>query len=451
MPMKTKTFFMTLLVLLTVVACAAPSPERVINDQLKTIVNSHNAFVLNLNNLIELEKDVQDKLDIDLNQDNLEIETSELQKIISERETLLEQLVIDYDLLSTDIAELEEIDIIELEKGEAEIININETLNKLTIDTKQFVDMYDGKFELEKTVVDIFLEEKPSIQALEEAVDQVNDQKEALDAKYEVLRVHINSFSEKLSQWYAAQEQDETPVVVEPDENNENNSNNNDNDIVEVPVVETRYTINTNHAIVPIDDANPNIVLLTFDDAPQPEGKSYALSIAKTLKEKGVSAIFFVNGMFLKTDFGKDQLKQIHDMGFVIGNHTTNHPNLSQISLEEVRSEIVETNDLIEEVIGERPVFFRPPFGVLGEHARTVLDEENMITMNWTYGYDWESEYMEAESLAEIMVNTEYLYNGANLLMHDRRWTSEAIGNIIDGLQAKGYEIVNPLEIGEVQ
>jgi peptidoglycan-N-acetylglucosamine deacetylase len=45
------------------------------------------------------------------------------------------------------------------------------------------------------------------------------------------------------------------------------------------------------------------------------------------------------------------------------------------------------------------------------------------------------------------MVNNPYLNNGANLLMHDRTWTSEALPDIVKGLREKGYETLDPAKI----
>ena len=67
--------------------------------------------------------------------------------------------------------------------------------------------------------------------------------------------------------------------------------------------------------------------------------------------------------------------------------------------------------------------------------------------MNWTYGYDWEKQYRDPDSLADIMVNTPYLTNGANLLMHDREWTSAALPKIVEGLRAKGFGFIDPKTI----
>ncbi len=126
-----------------------------------------------------------------------------------------------------------------------------------------------------------------------------------------------------------------------------------------------------------------------------------------------------------------------------------NHQKLDDVSEEEQTEEIVELNDLIEDIIGERPEYFRAPHGVNTDHAREVVEEENMILMNWTYGYDWEADYTEPEPLAEIMVETELLRDGANLLMHDREWTMEALEDIVLGLEEKGYGFVHPDQIEE--
>ncbi|WP_394219810.1 polysaccharide deacetylase family protein [Halobacillus trueperi] len=204
--------------------------------------------------------------------------------------------------------------------------------------------------------------------------------------------------------------------------------------------VEPQYEITGNWSFKPITDANPKVALLTIDDAPD----THAVEMAKTLKEKDAPAIFFVNGHFIDTPEEKEKLKEIHEMGFPIGNHTETHASLPDLSEEEQRKEIVGLNDKIEEIIGERPIFFRAPFGKNTDFSKQLAEEEGMLVMNWTYGYDWEGEYQDAQALADIMVNTPLLNNGANLLMHDREWTNKALGPIADGLRDKGYELLDP-------
>ncbi|WP_425467666.1 polysaccharide deacetylase family protein [Psychrobacillus soli] len=221
--------------------------------------------------------------------------------------------------------------------------------------------------------------------------------------------------------------------------------------VEEAPLEETQeplYEINqANWTLQPIGDANPKVVLLTIDDAPD----KYAVEMAKTLKSLDAPAIFFVNGHFLETDEEKANLKEIYDMGFAIGNHTQTHANLKESSEEQQQEEILKVNETVEAVIGEKPKFFRAPFGVNTDFSKSIVQSEGMLLMNWTYGYDWEKDYMNATSLKDIMLNTEYLTNGANLLMHDRKWTAEALLGIVEGFRAKGYDLIDPHTIKGIE
>lgn len=215
-------------------------------------------------------------------------------------------------------------------------------------------------------------------------------------------------------------------------------------------VVEPMYRLNPNTwSIEPLDGGSEKVVLLTIDDAPD----QYSLEMAKTLKELEVNAIFFVNGHFIDTEEEQARLKEIHDMGFIIGNHTYNHQKLNDVSEEKQKEEIIKLNDLIEEITGERPKFFRAPHGVNTDFSRRVAKDEGMLLMNWTYGYDYFEPYMDPDKLTEAMVTGKgpevdvpysLLKPGANLLMHDREWTSAALANIVKGFQEQGYEIVDP-------
>lgn len=207
---------------------------------------------------------------------------------------------------------------------------------------------------------------------------------------------------------------------------------------------EPQYRLNpATWGVEPIADAPAEAVLLTIDDAPD----KHAVDMAATLKELNVPAIFFVNGHFLDSEAEKENLKKIHEMGFLIGNHTQTHPNLTTISEDQQKQEILAVNETVEQVIGEKPKFFRAPHGANTDFSRALVQQEGMMLMNWSYGYDWEKQYMDPAALTDIMVNTEFLHNGSNLLMHDREWTAAALPGIVEGLKAKGYTFVDPHEI----
>lgn len=205
------------------------------------------------------------------------------------------------------------------------------------------------------------------------------------------------------------------------------------------------YEVNENWFVKPKDgeDESEDVVLITIDDAPD----EHAVEMAEKLDEMDIPAIFFVNGHFLESDEEKEMLKKIDELGFPIGNHTMTHPDLATISEEEQKDEILGVNELVEEIIGKKPEFFRAPYGSNTDYTKELAKEEDMLLMNWVYGYDWEAEYQEADALADIMVNTDLLGDGAILLMHDRDWTNDALKDIITGLQDKGYNMLDPEKI----
>lgn len=217
-----------------------------------------------------------------------------------------------------------------------------------------------------------------------------------------------------------------------------------ESDTAEAEPIDYQYQINPDtfsvESIREEEAADEPLALLTFDDAPD----GNALEIAHKLNERDVSAIFFVNGMYIESDEGKQALKEIHDMGFEIGNHTHTHANLQTISEEQQREEILKTNELVEEILGEKPRFFRAPHGANTEFTEQLVAEEDMVLMNWSFGYDFQPDYQTAEALTDITLNTELLSDGANILMHDRTWTNEAIVPILDGLKEKGFTFVDP-------
>nr|WP_240033916.1 polysaccharide deacetylase family protein [Planococcus salinus] len=214
--------------------------------------------------------------------------------------------------------------------------------------------------------------------------------------------------------------------------------------VEEIEQKEPQYRVNpATWGVEPIADAPAEAVLITIDDAPD----KHAVKMAETLQQLDIPAIFFVNGHFLDTDEEKEQLRKIHDMGFAIGNHTNSHPNLKNLTEEQQREEIITLSETVESIIGEKPAFFRAPHGSNTDFSKALVEQEGMVLMNWSYGYDWEQQYMDAGALADIMVHTEFLRNGANLLMHDREWTAEALPAIAEGLKQKGYTFVDPDEI----
>jgi peptidoglycan/xylan/chitin deacetylase (PgdA/CDA1 family) len=123
----------------------------------------------------------------------------------------------------------------------------------------------------------------------------------------------------------------------------------------------------------PIPD---RVVVLTFDDSVA----SHATYVAPLLKKLGFGATFFITEGF---EFAVDkkhymtweQIKELHDAGFEIGNHTRAHKGVAKQSPEQLNADV----EFIEQRCAEhgipRPVSFCYPGYQTSEAAVKVLQE----------------------------------------------------------------------------
>lgn len=127
-------------------------------------------------------------------------------------------------------------------------------------------------------------------------------------------------------------------------------------------------------------------MMLTFDDGPDPR---YTPHILDTLAEHDVRATFFVCGEM--ADWNRDLLARMSDEGHVVGNHTWSHPLLTRMTRGQIRSEMERTSDVIEAAYGERPQWFRAPYGAWNRAAFQLGAELGMEPLAWTVDtLDWE-------------------------------------------------------------
>lgn len=89
------------------------------------------------------------------------------------------------------------------------------------------------------------------------------------------------------------------------------------------------------NALLPIPD---KLVVLTFDDG----NLSDLQTVAPILKAHGFNATFFITVHWLNREKRLDWkgVKSLQDQGFEIGNHTTSHPNLLNLSDEDILKEL---------------------------------------------------------------------------------------------------------------
>ncbi|WP_425459239.1 polysaccharide deacetylase family protein [Fontibacillus phaseoli] len=206
------------------------------------------------------------------------------------------------------------------------------------------------------------------------------------------------------------------------------------------------YHINKVYNVVPNEEGTEKkVVLLTFDDGPKE--KEMIDGLIDTLDKHKAKAIFFVNGYRVKAN--PDLLKLIHDRGQIIGNHSWDHIDLKKETETNARKQVEDVQSIVEETIGEKPRFFRPPFGSGNDKLHQIVEENDMIYMTWSNGsLDWDSKNKNKPD-AVIQNILDQLHAGSNILMHELPWTVEALDELLTKLEAKGYSFVDPNTISE--
>ncbi|MBD2871702.1 N-acetylmuramoyl-L-alanine amidase [Paenibacillus arenilitoris] len=185
---------------------------------------------------------------------------------------------------------------------------------------------------------------------------------------------------------------------------------------------------------------------LTFDDGPDDVVTPRILDI---LKENKIKATFFMLGS--QAAAHPEVVRRIVDEGHAIGNHSWSHPRFNDITMEEARKQINDTQQKLEEIAGVRPSLFRPPYGALDEEKEELVYEMKLAIVNWSVDtMDWSG--LSAPDILELV--REQIWPGGIILQHSSGGkdhelsnTIEALKQIIPELSEQGYSFVTVPEL----
>jgi peptidoglycan/xylan/chitin deacetylase (PgdA/CDA1 family) len=200
--------------------------------------------------------------------------------------------------------------------------------------------------------------------------------------------------------------------------------------------------------IIPRVNTDQKVVALTLDDAPSP----FSDEVLGILAEKNVKATFYVIGKNLE-EYPQEG-KNIVNSGHELGNHSYSHQRFLLKSLSFVDTEIQRTNQSIREAGYQGEITFRPPYGKKLFILPWYLDRHNIKTITWDVQPDsYTSNLEEGEEKVQFLVNhtLQNTQPGSIILLHPFCNTCasdrQALGQIIDGLQEKGYRFVTISEL----
>lgn len=182
-------------------------------------------------------------------------------------------------------------------------------------------------------------------------------------------------------------------------------------------------------------------VALTFDDGPDPV---FTPRILDTLARGGARATFFVVGT--RAQRHPEILRAVAGAQHEIGNHTHDHRHLWLLSPARTRAEMTRCADVVAEVTGRPPRYFRPPWGKFNLEAYRHAARLGEARVLWSLRPEGWRPAAGPEAIVRVVERR--LRPGAVINLHDggvpgaAARTAQALPALLDLLRAHGYRCV---------
>jgi peptidoglycan/xylan/chitin deacetylase (PgdA/CDA1 family) len=224
-------------------------------------------------------------------------------------------------------------------------------------------------------------------------------------------------------------------------------------------------------------------IAITFDDSPRSalgylDGPNRAKKLIEVLKSHNIEQVaFFSNSKKLDAE-GMQRIETYSQAGHIIANHTHSHPDFNKLSLEEYTQDFLLADSKLSKFKGFKKLF-RFPYLREGNNSkkldgmRAVLKKHGYINAYITLNnYDWYIETLFQRAIKEgvsidqnrmrkfyvqVMIESIEYYDqiaqnhlGRSpkhiLLLHEMDISALYLGDLIDELRRKGWNIISPEE-----
>ncbi|UOQ95215.1 polysaccharide deacetylase family protein [Halobacillus shinanisalinarum] len=202
-----------------------------------------------------------------------------------------------------------------------------------------------------------------------------------------------------------------------------------DDDTISYPAIKTKQG--------PTKGMTEKLVAITFDNGPHKKGTPLVLDV---LAEYDAKATFFMIGKRIK--HYPETVREVAKQGHEIGNHTWDHSSFDRLPASEVKRQLVDTQQVIQDVTGLTTNLVRLPFGEgLPEAYESNFD---VVPSTITPNKDWN--LTNASEIAHYV--TSNVEDGSIIMLSDLRPTTpKALKMILEGLSERGYSFVTVSEL----
>ena len=162
---------------------------------------------------------------------------------------------------------------------------------------------------------------------------------------------------------------------------------------------------------------NSGHVALTFDDGPD---RASTPAFLDALDELGWRATFFMLGTMASA--APELVIEVAQRGHEVAVHGFEHSNHLLRSHRWTTRDVTSARDLLAELSGSQPKWYRPPYGALASSTLVATRRAGLQPVLWTtWGRDWR-QGATAESIVQEVEKTKA--SGATVLLHDSDCTS---------------------------
>ncbi|MDI1356454.1 MAG: polysaccharide deacetylase family protein [bacterium] len=184
------------------------------------------------------------------------------------------------------------------------------------------------------------------------------------------------------------------------------------------------------------------VVAITFDDGPGISTEN----VLNVLKEENAKAGFFLIGKNIEGN--ELLLKRMQAEGHTIGNHSYTHNFWYDLNTAtQFYRDLKQAEEQIERVIGTRPLYFRPPYGVTTPALARAVKKLNYHTIGWNIR-SFDTKLKDPRKVMERI--KERLQPGSIILLHDSmRGAEHVLTDLLQYLKKENYKIVGLEELSQ--
>jgi peptidoglycan/xylan/chitin deacetylase (PgdA/CDA1 family) len=189
--------------------------------------------------------------------------------------------------------------------------------------------------------------------------------------------------------------------------------------------------------------ADSDHIALTFNDGPDPQSTP---AFMRLLADRDVRATFFLLGNMLTRapGIGAELVAAGHEVAL----HGYTHRCLLWQGPRSVADDLARGRDLITDLTGQAPIWYRPPYGILTTSGLHAAHRLGLTTRLWTCSGRDTAAHATLAKVYDAVVRD--LAQGGTILLHDSdcssypgtwRTTLAALPPLLDLIQAAGMRV----------